>query len=1108
MPKLSELLAKPKIKKISEFGEIRVAPPREEAFTAFRPTELDVAKKTSGLSETQIREVVGAPRKSLEETVNVVSKFINPALIPFEILSLFKDVSIRKLAGREEVSFPKAILEGLTRSPEEQRRLAELPGFRQAVKKVAPFEIAPTLAEIGVDISALIGGVTAARKIARPLKTKLLSETIKEVGVKAEKAGLPKGKVIIQEEAIKEAAKRSTVTREAERLIKAKRLKVKVPPERQIPFVEDIKPVERKAIEQIVSPLIPSKVKPTISRVTGLKKAENQIITNEMRLLTLKLRAEAKGARIGERVGRAEIREQQQIKSETQRLIRNINSLAERKVPPDFKDQIDAELARFDLHFRTPKTLKKREGLRNFVERLKAEGELITIPSEQLENLDKVTLNDLTVEDLKQLRDTVAQIVHVGALKRKLIAQKEVRDFDKVVNDVTSQIQKTSGKKPTVLDTVFQAPSATNKTFIQQKANSVDAYFAEHRKVEFISRTLDGFKEGSVQKNITQPIQDAGSNELRETEATYNSMRNSLKPIERRLNDIINKVRKVGDLSLTEEEMLGVYLNSQNAGNLDRLIRGNNLTQKQVDKIIQAMPPDVKKFGDDMFKLIDSKFDKTSDVTAKLTGQRPEKVKGKYFPIIVDRELSKTAALRETQRDLFQQVFERTSVPRGFTKARVGGVDPVSLKALSSIVKHLDDVVHFNTHALPVRDVQKLIADPRIRANITAMMGENVTNQFTPWIRDVANPRTLNITNTEKFASYLRRKSTLATLGLNFSVSLLQGGSFTLTINEIGTKAALGGLIDFWKNPSKATEFIFSKSAQMQFRTRNFDREIRDVLRTNNIQQLMKGKPGGTDLLFAMIRGVDMLTTLPSWMGAYNKGMSLTGTEQAAVQFADRVVRRTQPQGSVKDLAQISRGRPWQKLWTMFYSHFSNYHNQMVSIMDRLKFSGNHPLRKVANSATGLFWVLIAPVVIATVTRSGGEALKDPEKFRKAFAREIITYGFGGLFLGRDMARAIATKFGFKGPPGLRGFEELTKTITAKKLPTKIKSGIGALGTFVGIPVRQLTITTQGLLDLMTGQSSDLRRLFLSKFAIGEKKTGGFPTLPKLPKLPKLSKLR
>ena len=1099
MPKLSELLSQqPKEpKKLSEFGEIRVAPPRKEAFTAFRPTELDVVKKLSGLSEAQIRDVVGAPRKSFEETVNVVSKFINPGLIPFEIISLLKDVSIRKLAGREDVSLPKAILEGLTRSPEEQRRLAELPGFRQAVQKVAPFDIAPAVAEIGLDIGTLIGGTAAARRIARPVKAKLLSETIKEVGIKAEKAGFGRGKVVIEEEAVKEVAKRSTVTREAERLLKAKRLKIPTQP--KLPFKAP--DIERKAIEEIVLPLTKGKVKPTIGRVTGLVKAQNQIITNELRLLNLRLRAEARGAKIGERVGKLEIREQQRVKSETNRLVKSLNSLAERNIPPEFKDQVDAELARFDLHFRTPKTLKRREGLRSFINKLKEEGELIPIPEERLENLDKTTLNDLTLEDLRQLRDTVAQIVHIGALKKKLISFKQTRDFEKVVGETVAQIQKTSGKPPTVTDVLFQAPSARQKSFIKQKVNAVDAYFAEHRKVEFISRTLDGFKEGAVQKNILQPVQDAGSNELLKTEVIYNSVKESLKPLTRDLNNIINKVKKIGDISLTEEEMLGVYLNSQNPGNLDRLIRGNGLTQKQVDDIVAALPLKVKKFGDEIFTLLDSQFNETADVLSKLTGTRLEKVKGKYFPIIVDRELSKTAALRDAQKDLFQQVFERTSVERRFTKARVGGVDAVSLKAFNSIIRHIDDVVHFNTHALPIRDVQKLISDPRIKANITSMMGENVTNQFAPWLRDVSNPRTPNLTGMEKFASFLRRKSTMSILGINFTVSLLQGGSFTLTVNELGAKAALGGLYNFLKSPIRATNFIFSKSPQMKFRTRNFDREIRDLMATDNIQKLMQGKPGGRELLFAMIRSVDMMTTLPSWLGAYNKALSITnGNEAAAVQFADRIIRRTQPQGTIKDLAAISRGRPFQKLWTMFYSHFSNYHNQMVSILDRLRFAQGHPLRKITNAATALFWVLLAPVIYSTTMRSGTESLQSPKKFAKDFSREIITYAFGGLFLGRDIARAVATKFGFRGPPGLRGFEELAKTITAKKLPTKLKSGFGAFGAFTGIPTRQFSITTRGILDLLTGQSEDLRRLFISKFALGTK-TKDRDQRARLPKL-------
>ena len=843
-------------------------------------------------------------------------------------------------------------------------------------------------------------------------------------------------------------------------------------------------------------PPTPTQITKAVKESTGLSRTEDRVVTNEAKLLRLRLRAEQRVGKLAEAVGRREIRTVEATKRRTNALVKSINSLSERNIPFEFKEQVQSIMDKFDLHFRQPKTLARRQSTLEFVEGLKAQGELIPIPAERLALFDATTLNDLNLDQLQEIKDTVAQIVHVGSLKGKLIASKEVRDFTQVETQVVDQISQLGKVTPTI-EEGFQPPSARKKGKIQQTVSNVDNYFANLRKVEFIARTLDNFKLGEVQKNLTDPIlQESANNELLKQEEVFNKLQNIIKPVEKNFARIINEQKNVAGLKLTTQEMMGIYANSQNEGNLQRLT-AMNLNEGQISQIINALSPQEKKVVDDVLDLIGGEWNNTNKVTLKLTGKPLGKIEGKYFPIVVDKDISKQARLREAERDLFQDVFERSSVERGFTKARIGGGEPVDLNFFSVVMEHLNKVIHYNTHALPVRDTQKLLASPRIRGAITQTMGENILRQFQPWLKDVSNPRSQSIQSMEKWARYLRRNSTTAILGLNMSVSLLQGGSFTLTMKEIGTADALRGLMDFWKNPIQGNNFVNEKSPQMKFRRKSFDREVQDWIKSQSVQKMIQNKRGAGDMLFSLITFVDRLATTPTWLGAYNKNMRLTGNESKAVAFADKTVRLTQPQGSARNLPQVARGSEFQKLFTQFYSHFTNVQNQMASIMDRLKLSPEDPLRKTRDWMTALLWVLVAPAIIGEWTRKG---------FRGLSPKEIITgiigYGAGGLFLIRDVVNAMVKPFGFKAPPSFRGLEQLAfagkeilrpvlegKEIRGGKLFERVFKATGALTG--KIPSEQAWRTMTGILDIMSGKSQDLRRLIFSKFALKEE---GQPT--------------
>jgi len=260
------------------------------------------------------------------------------------------------------------------------------------------------------------------------------------------------------------------------------------------------------------------------------------------------------------------------------------------------------------------------------------------------------------------------------------------------------------------------------------------------------------------------------------------------------------------------------------------------------------------------------------------------------------------------------------------------------------------------------------------------------------------------------------------------------------------------------------------------------------MLEQGQLKALVQGKPASKSTLFALIRGVDLITTIPSWLGAYQKVYDQTKDEAAAIEYADSVVRMTQPTGSVQSLSQIMRGNEFQKFWTMFMSHFANMHNLMVQAMDELQYSKDAPARKIGNFARSMMWLWLVPALLTTGVRSGG----DFSDWKKLLSN-IATYPFAGMLLVRDFMNLLVTGFGGGvASPATGGASEAKYALQSKDPQKKISHGVKALGIATGkLPV-QVAVTLDGLIDMAQGETTDFRRLFYSEFALENqsKKTG------------------
>lgn len=769
---------------------------------------------------------------------------------------------------------------------------------------------------------------------------------------------------------------------------------------------------------------------------------------------------------------------------EKRQLASHIKRISDAKnIPADYKDQIAEMLENLDMKVRKPGTIAKRESRSDWLNRQKDEGDFVFLPDEFWEGLPKKTLNNMTLEELREIDNAISMLVHAGRTKNKLLHRKEAIDTERFVNDIVDK----GRKKIRIPETPPKgdAPLVGQVVTAKDRAKrAVGEYFSGHRKAEYILRH---FGAGKVFEIMQQ-----GKN-IRETK--LDQLRDAIRSSGRLLKNLaeVTKIEGVR-VDLTREQMIGVALNSGNRGNIRRLLEGNKFTIGEIKKINAALSTSERQWVNNMFQLVDSQFADTITTTQKIAGFTPKKVAGKYFPIVADITLDKQARINRAKQDLFKEIFDVTFVQRGFTISRIGGRAPLQLNIMDVIWGHLEKVAHYNNMAIPIRDLQKIIHHPRFKSMVEDGLGESVYKELPRWLSDVAQPYQGAMEETGAMvATYLRHSSTAANLGLRLTVAAYQPFSLTLAMREAGLTNILSGLAEFMKNPKAMKEFVDARSIQMKTRGRFMDRDIRDLVGTKEAQRLIQGDPEKGRMLFYLIRQMDLVGAYPSWMGAYRKSMSIYGDKTKAARYADGVVRRTQPTGAVEDLARVMRGGAFQKMWTMFMTHFSNVHNSLVESLDDFKVAGRdplppkpgvqtqntgeHPFRRYSDLGAALMLIWVIPSIITEFIKSG---------FRwdtRRMAKAVGIYPISGLFLVRDVVNYMVNGFGME-TPALSGPKSIAAAVRTKKTQSKLKHAAKGVAQLTGKYPTQAVDTVMGGWDLIEGNTRDWRRLIYSEWAL------------------------
>jgi hypothetical protein len=754
----------------------------------------------------------------------------------------------------------------------------------------------------------------------------------------------------------------------------------------------------------------------------------------------------------------------------------------------EYRDRIEELLERFDFKRRTQRDLAERESFSDWARAQAEAGYEVHYPP-RLANAEARNWQRMTAEELIALDDSVKSLAALGRQLKKLRDGKDERDLEDVVDDAVGG--------------AAGIPDRRSSGMRNPKRRLSSEAAAWLLKIEAIADELDaGNHNGAFNRQMVWKATDA-ANELDRLRERV------LKPIgeayagmtaqqRRRLHEKVVLPEFGGD-TFTRFEVLAIALNTGNASNLEKLVageskaRGVNLTPETVNAVLdRELTADDWRLVQLLWDQVDSLWPDIVRVERDLSGVEPERVqassitnrhgtfRGGYWPVVYDplRSTMGQDNADETAKSLLGGIGRTVATAKGHTITRTRAAAPLLLSVEGVLFDHVEKVATRIAYGPFIRDAMRFLKHPKIRQIIVDKFGIEYYDQFKPWLQRQVREGILDtrgMAAAERFARRTRASVSLVAMGLRVSTGVAQVAGLSSARAFVGSRYLARGMQRMVAGGMEGARFALERSEELQRRNEAVNRDIADFFRD------AAGKSSPLDRIRAFgfwhIGMIDRyVVAVPTWLGAYEQSLDRSESEEEAARYADKAVRMSQGSGRAKDLAAVQAPTSeFVKWFTMFYSYFNV---QMNAQWRAKQMTRRGDWRKAMSMS---FWFLVAaPLIGAALTGDLPDEDEDPASWA---GRNIFFNFWAGLPLVRDVTSYASRKIGgeyadYSATPVARAVEsaeklgnDLIDLVRGDDISDAwVKHAVETPGYFLALPTGQLANTTQGLVNLVSGE--------------------------------------
>jgi hypothetical protein len=820
------------------------------------------------------------------------------------------------------------------------------------------------------------------------------------------------------------------------------------------------------------------------------------------------------------------------------------------KIQLEFRDQIQELLARYDLRKSlTPEQASEKNmlSLEAFVEKLAAMKFAVDVPESLVTAANRMHFKDMSVDEFRGLIDAVKSLDHLGREVQKVQDGQESRMLADVAAEAAAQTENLPKRK----SETNRGLSLIAEKWLGAKsiARSVQASLL---KMEQMVDWLDDYNpKGVFNRMVFRKIAnaEAARNDLdlkitKAWEAAIAKLPKEVLKDARRTYVIDGALdSKTGEPQrLTWNEKIALAGIRGDAEHFSKLLKGEKWdAQAVLDFLDRNMSKEEWHFVHEIAGTFQELFPLKQAMMREMGSSAPKEVAripfetqhgeqpGWYWPITYDPARSNSVKERSAKHEasLFEDnIFTRADTSTGREMTRNDNYAKPMLLSIDVLPRVLKDEIRDITMRRAVVEADRFLRHPEVRRTIEGVLSPEHYDQFNGWLLSLANDAAVKPSELQmwdRLAHELRTRATMVGLGFRISTMVMHGTTAAMeSVAEAGVgtmakgifnKKTWGGLMKAlgpeWLNRGLESfardsqwvenrDFIFERSAEMRHRSNEIERDVREQLRDIHIKladptlgTLQRSKLAIESRAYQGIAMLDMASALPTWMGAYLKGMSpkakggLELNEQDAVYFADKTVRNAHGGGGVKDMAAIQRGNEFQKLFTMFYTFWNHNINRII---DTTKRVGELP-RTYGEAKESGDWAGFRGDVGTLILRSfaytlGVQAVhhmmhppkeEDGEEgWLKWFGKQMAMAASGGVPILRDIAGHYAGGKDYEMSPVASVVNNTDRLVADLKDGSTherwIKHAMTEAGYLLGMPLGQPGSTVQFLADVWDGK--------------------------------------
>jgi len=372
-----------------------------------------------------------------------------------------------------------------------------------------------------------------------------------------------------------------------------------------------------------------------------------------------------------------------------------------------------------------------------------------------------------------------------------------------------------------------------------------------------------------------------------------------------------------------------------------------------------------------------------------------------YFPMMRAAAVNQQAEGNQQLRELMGSSAGAFNlyVEKGMTQNRVE-IPPqyqtaIKLDLLAVWSEAVNKEEHFIAYSQLVKDLNQVYKNDRqVRNTIGNRYGEEAIEYIDKYINELANPNPENNRSSlDKFVKTLRGNTAAAYLGWKASSIALQGitspGPFLAYINPI---EYWGTYLEYCTHKGKLWKEICELSPHMKHRSMNMmtdliKRMAADRFDTKVNQAISKFNDTG-------IKGIELIDNLsvaPGWLALYRKEhkrlqnennnvkLSAEDIKVKAAQYADDIIRLTQPSGRADDLS------PLFKSGTELHKAFLQFTQSLNVIWQNIRYDMPQMIRekKFINAAGTIIGYSLAGLMLGIVMTGFDDDDDDAEKIKK-----------------------------------------------------------------------------------------------------------------------------